>query len=386
MGHNDRIKYGDDVDEHLFSKHINKKVCSEHINDSYIEKYIKENGKPGRCSYCNKKEPVIEFNELLDLLQVGIDFKYEDPANSRYYSKEGEHGYDGDTFNAEQLWYCDKLNISIVNSILNVDLINATNTLSVLCEIDEFSSDSEYKMELWGYFKEIVMHKARFVFHFDKKFDNFFYRNPATILEDIQEYLLHFKCFENLPEGTKLYRCRSHEESGEIANASVIASPPKNVYSNGRMNPAGVSMFYCSESEDLTIKEVVNFKDKKNKYYTTAVFATTKKYRLLDLTNLPDFPSIFDCENNKFIQPLRFLNAFIKDATEPIVEKDSIVEYVPTQIVTEYIKYNPKFGVQGIRYPSAKDRVKSNIVLFLDHEESLDQLNFDPSSIKEHTI
>ena len=65
-----------------------------------------------------------------------------------------------------------------------------------------------------------------------------------------------------------------------------------------------------------------------------------------------------------------------------INKEDSIIEYIPTQIVTEYIRFNPTLDVDGIVYPSSKDSSLKNIVLFYDHKESLEKLNFSETSLK----
>ena len=148
------------------------------------------------------------------------------------------------------------------------------------------------------------------------------------------------------------------------------------------MNPAGISMFYCSKSKDLTVKEVVDYSDGERPFYTTGIFRNQEELRLVDLTNLPKRNSIFDEENNSKIDTFIFLKGFIDDIVKPINSSDLIIEYIPTQIVTEYIRFDPKLNVDGIIYPSSKDRSLKNIVLFFDHDESLSRLNFSSKSLK----
>ena len=81
-----------------------------------------------------------------------------------------------------------------------------------------------------------------------------------------------------------------------------------------------------------------------------------------------------------------FLKAFAKDISKHIHKNDTSIEYVPTQVITEYIKFNPTLKVDGIIYPSAKDNNVSNYVLFMDNEQSLEKLNFHFSSIQINTI
>ena len=78
---------------------------------------------------------------------------------------------------------------------------------------------------------------------------------------------------------------------------------------------------------------------------------------------------------NKYIESILFLKSFVEDAIKPINEKDSIIEYIPTQVVTEYIRYNKELNVQGLIYPSSKNRNKNNIVLFFNNDECIKELS-----------
>jgi len=82
------------------------------------------------------------------------------------------------------------------------------------------------------------------------------------------------------------------------------------------------------------------------------------------------------------IETLFFLKDFVTDILKPIDENDVIIDYIRTQIVTEYITFNPNLKVDGLIYPSSKDNEKENSVLFMDHEESIKNLTFYPKSIQ----
>jgi hypothetical protein len=98
---------------------------------------------------------------------------------------------------------------------------------------------------------------------------------------------------------------------------------------------------------------------------------------LLDLTRLSNIPSIFEEGSSERRHNLLFLRDFLKDFTQPI-KKDGCehVEYVPTQVVAEYIRhiYRHPSGasIDGILYPSAKAKGKSACVLFIDNDSFAD--------------
>ncbi|MCG8806503.1 RES family NAD+ phosphorylase [Tenacibaculum finnmarkense] len=384
---NRNIKPGDDVDYELYDLDTTELVCSQHIKDDYIKKFIQKNGTKGKCDYCDKNINVIELHKVLELIITGIDYLYEDPVNSRYLNKDGLHGFDGNTFDFYDLWYEDYLDLRIENTNLFEDIFKYLENNSLYCNIDEYGSETDFLNDSWSHFNRIVKYKARFVFHFSDIFSNHNLVDPISILDKVQNSIIKFNLITELKENSILYRCRQHTTENEVNLAKHLASTPLNFSkANGRMNPAGISMFYCSKSKDLTIKEVVDSTNKSKPFYTTGIFRNKEKLNLVDLTNLPFAGSIFDSSENIDIDTITFLNGFLKDITKPIDEADSIIEYIPTQIVTEYIRFNPNLNVDGIIYPSSKDNSLKNIVIFYDHDESIDNLDFSKSSLKTESI
>jgi hypothetical protein len=109
--------------------------------------------------------------------------------------------------------------------------------------------------------------------------------------------------------------------------------------------------------------------------YTVGEFETVADRVILDLTNLPGVPSIFE-ESRRDVRPqLIFLNSFVKEFAKPVaLDGSEHVEYVPTQIITEYFRNAFRTGTRlaGIRYPSAQHQGGSSVVLFVDGENFID--------------
>jgi hypothetical protein len=372
--------------EQLYNFDTTEFLCSHHIEEKYIIKFILINGKIRRCSYCKSKRKSLELSEVLKLIVDGINFNYEDPNNTRYYNKDNVYGFDGNIMPFNEMYF--DLGLEINNSELQNDITKYLYNNSLYCRKDEYISESDYYHSAWNNLKEIVKTKARFVFHFEQQFSTYGSANPIDILNKVQNSISHFNLFRSIDASKKLYRCRQHEKENEIdeLGINIASNPTLNCKTNNRMSPAGISMFYSSPHKDICINEVVNFKNKKKPYYTTAFFRPKKTLKLVDLTQIPEIPSAFDKKNNMQIETLFFLKDFIKDISKPIHENDSIIEYVPTQIVTEYIRYNPSLKVDGLIYSSSIDNLKENYVLFMNHEESLKELYFDSKSIKINKI
>jgi hypothetical protein len=364
-------------------------ICGHHLDDDFIKSQILKEGVKGTCSYCgNNNRKVVELSVALKLIVTGLNHLYEDANECRYYNKEGEHGFDGDTMLFYNIWFDDALDLRIDESKLFEDIYEYLNNDLVYCRKDEYSDETDYLNSLWDLFKVTVKHKARFVFHFKDQFTDWMLEDPVNILDRVQYTIVNANLFRIVDVNQKLFRCRQHKLKKEVdkEGKSIAAAPTHLSKLNNRMSPAGISMFYCSPYKEVSIAEVVDLEDKQSPFYTTAYFKSKKELKLVDLTIIPDFPSIFDEKNNHKIDTLRFLKDFVKDISNPIHKNDEVIDYVPTQIVTEYIRFNPDLNIDGIVYPSAKIKGKENYVLFMDNEESLEKLIFYPNSIKINQI
>tara|TARA_R110002167_G_scaffold148089_3_gene340836 strand:- start:460 stop:1629 length:1170 start_codon:yes stop_codon:yes gene_type:complete len=378
-------KPGDPEEGYYFD--IGSFVCRNHFSDNYIDNHIKENGSKSRCSYCGKKRVVIELESVLEILANGLNHIYEDPADGRFLERDSEYGYGGNVMPFYDVWWNDPFDLRIEDNQLLEDIYNQLETDQLYCKRDEFGSHEDFLHDLWNHFKSVLKHKARFAFHFPNTFKRWNLSDPADILHQVEYAILRNDMITELPENSEIYRTRQHQRKDEVFEASHIASLPNFLNkTSGRMNAAGISLFYCSQNKSLTIKEVVSKRRTSNPYYTTAIFKNNQKLRLVDLTKLPDIPSIFDTENNRFRDIIFFMKTFMKEISLPIKNKNSVLDYLPTQVVTEYLRYSTDLDVQGMVYWSSKNPSKKNIVLFYDHEESLENLIFIENSLRTSQI
>jgi hypothetical protein len=143
------------------------------------------------------------------------------------------------------------------------------------------------------------------------------------------------------------------------------------------MSPAGVPMFYAARDELTTLMETPLSGDDEGLMVTLATFETLVEMPVLDLTRLPEVPSLFD-ENRRHLrdEPI-FLHHLTRDISTPI-EKDGMehIEYRPTQVVTEYFRrvFKTKAGrsIMGILYPSSKWKKGKCVVLFVEQKDCCD--------------
>ena len=108
-------------------------------------------------------------------------------------------------------------------------------------------------------------------------------------------------------------------------------------------------------------------------------FCNSKAITLLDLTNIPNVPYLYD-DDYGFIPVVQFLHEFSKIISQPTGENAEL-EYIPTQVFTEYIRRNlHELNLKGIKYQSAENPNGKNLVLFYTNDECIAESNYDGMS------
>jgi hypothetical protein len=82
------------------------------------------------------------------------------------------------------------------------------------------------------------------------------------------------------------------------------------------MAPAGIPLFYSADDTDTALAEVAHAD--RREFFTIGKFATTKPVTVIDLTHVPDIPSIFDPEQGQWQGELIFLNDLVKELRAPV--------------------------------------------------------------------
>jgi hypothetical protein len=163
--------------------------------------------------------------------------------------------------------------------------------------------------------------------------------------------------------------------------------PQQSKYSN-RFSPAGISMFYGSADENTCMIEIG-----KTSNCSIGKWELLQDILIFDLTYkfnfdkgqyfYQKFPSIFDKNRRKYYHDYKFILDFASDISQKIIKNRSEnIDYVPTQIVTEYLRLN-KNNLKGISFFSVHNN-KKNYCLFLDKKQCKNEkiMNVDTSHNK----
>ncbi len=363
-----------------FMKLENKFVCSNHIQDYAVIDFISRNAKEGICSYCYPEDQdgnVVQLEELTYFLEKGITYFFGEANNEgvAYDSEEG--GWLGtNVFDTDDL-LLNELAIDIDDSILFRDISCLLPDYS-WCRKDPYKILEHKELAFdWNRFCDLVKHKIRYTFFLAKSFDSE-RKELNQILFSIGDGVSDLNLTRKIDINTKIYRCRQHNltEAEIAATFDGLTSPPimNAIYPN-RMSPAGISMFYGAFDEETAVTEIYSLTDITEKpYITIGTFNVTKELLIVDFTKLPQL-SRFDETQRKHYYILLFFHSFVNDLSRKIkIDKENHIEYVPTQIMTEYFRYLYSKPIDGIIYNSSKDTHGKCCVLFKDNEESKDYL------------
>ena len=246
----------------------------------------------------------------------------------------------------------------------------------------------------WESFKTLVKYSTRFFFGSmggspdDETLPAAgFFAELARLIAEIPE-IYPSPC----PELYRGRMCATEPDIAEYASATALGPPPPERAAANRMSPAGISMFYGSTDLDTAVAEIGAHSS--YGHAVTGEFTPAREIRLIDLTKLPNLPSIFGSRFAGRYYAILFLREFIHDLTLPIdLDGREHIDYVPTQVFTEYLKYSFPARVDGLMFGSSQGS-GANVVVFYGpkfcsdegSENDYTRLSLDPASVRKHRV
>jgi hypothetical protein len=363
-------------------------VCDQCVADVALKALIAEEAVADRCGFCGREEdrPIAaETDDVLDRVGRSLQREWDDPNNVLFYDSEEESGFIGAAVLDTGEVLGEERVLPFANDSFERFVLDAFIDAQ-WCQRDPYALDPGEALRFgWDGFRQTVKHEARFVFALISHDVDPEVEDPgepvqrgAAMLRELARLIVSYSLVSEIPARRTLYRVRVHDAGEDLRTAAGLGSPPRDRASQSRMSPAGIPMLYCAEDVDTALAETVDPNRDAGKMATVATFRTTADCRVVDLRRLPDVPSIFDPreEGTRERAELGFLHGFRRDVSAPIKDVDRIhIEYVPTQVVSEYIRYLLRDAegraVDGLAYNSAQ-AAGDSAVLFLDGSQCLD--------------
>ena len=350
-----------------------KFVCSGCVNDPFLEAKLDEAAEEEACSFCGTV-PAADLVVLLDEIDAYLKTEYEDPVHSlMYISREG--GYQGTVDPGDDL-ICDLL-YPWFDSEEALEAVASAFADSYWCERDYARLKYDEKLRYgWERFSDEVKHHTRYRFfrRTPEEGDCNDELPPEEMLDELGTLLNRLDLYDVIPTGSAIFRARVADDELPCT-AEELGPPPKGIgMRSNRMSAAGIPMFYGAFDKKTAVLETLDPKIEKGKVITIGTFGTNRDLLTVDLTDLPPFPSPFDRAERHLSRPRAFLGDFTKEFSRP-VERDGHehVEYVPTQVVSEFLRYRHRGTddrpIDGVIYNSAKEGGGKAVVLFVEAEQ-----------------
>lgn len=336
-------------------------LCHHCIADPFLAHEIKAAGKRRSCMGCGRRRLAVPLREVANRIDVAI--------SENYVVNKADEGVDYADLVADVAGVSAEVGEAIQAALSAEHAYDfARNGEENVYEAtyDEAPLDRNPQHSRWQDFKASVRAEARF---FNRQAEEWL----AEIFADIETHadwsgeLVVRTLLPEEPTSTFVRGRVAFDEAELRAFVSrperELGPPPRGMASAGRMNAAGVSVFYGAEELTTCRAEI---RPPVGSHAVFARFSLLRPVRLLDFDVLAAITvegSIFDRNYIRRCDRVAFLRTFGAEISQPVMPRDEAFGYLPTQIVADYIFQ--RLGFDGLFYRSTQaGRAKRNVVLF----------------------
>lgn len=358
-------------------------ICLECIANDRFYEWIARNGRDGKCEVNPKhsgQSRVASASALAEIVDLWFRANYQIGEMEPYFDSSDRMNFDqrGDTYPSI---FCEELGCEeAVVEVLKDHLPDASSR-DIAQGADTFYNDGDL-FELISEYEKREAQKA----------EEFWYENRIYFQwQDFCKAAIYGKRFFGLqaqldelfgdpkefedgalrpiyevPAGQKIFRARllddtSLEEKVRLNPAGELGAPPRDRARAGRMNVEFIPAFYGAFNEDTAVAEI---RPGIGEIIGIGEFEVQQPLRVFDFTV---FSRVRGETLHQAIAHTRyeFIDQMEGEISKPILPYDKQREYIPTQIVAEYL--GECFGCDAVIYRSSMvkeyDKESRNIVL-----------------------
>lgn len=351
---------------------IGEAICLDHIVEPFLKNLATAHVNEYFCTFCTRS-PHADKAPFAVSMDFVADRVFE-AITSRYRSFDDASYYEGEAF--ETALDTAEVVYTVAEGSFDEALseqVLGTITAAIVAPEFWFEEDRSDNLTLsWDQFAETVRRESRFVLMSRPRpgGDNEPPARVARFLEGLLAYAdKSAQMLDVLPVGTRIYRGRMTDDPEQLrsdvekAPAQQLGAAPASRAASGRMSGEGVPLFYAATNVRTAVAEIALHSP-----YDHALigeFITQRPLVILDFTRKPNLPSIYDSARQARRIFVEFVDEFVDAITRPIIlDGRERVDYLPTQVVTEFLRWVPARRIDGIAFPSRADKRGKNIVLF----------------------
>jgi len=359
-----------------------KYICCDCIGDEIVSAEIAAVRKRRACSYCKKKQFAVAIEQLAERVeevyavmvgQAEVQPEFHGDSDKVEYR---QHGDTPETIVSEMLSPdSDEISEDIVG--INAgkhafgvmrdgedDMWDSSSDIYVL----RIPRDPQIK-ETWENFCHSIKHSRRF---FNEEATQWLHEILAPLVEaEAGHKRSAVRIIQPGEADSFVYRGRmanSPEDRTKILKDQIaeLGTAPRARTSSGRMNAAGIPVFYGSFDVATCVAEL---RGPVGGTVVVGKFAITRPLRILDMTRLKDagfFISCFDPDVARKAAYNRFLRGFHDEIKKAVIPGAETLDYLPTQFVAEYLWTRPHPPLDGLIFGSAQisEAAARNVALF----------------------
>lgn len=364
-------------------------VCSCCIGEPWLRKYIAEDGEQHTCHYCGETDTSFSLDTIASLTETAILQHYERtedvPSDLDYtWIKHSDSGWErhGEVITdvIENLLITSPAVAQDIQAMLEERHSGFASDLSG--EECEFEAESHYTErrdedtrayeQMWDQFVHSLKTESRYINTTVLITLGQIFKGLAGMQGSNAPPLL----LEAGPDTTVkgLYRARYSPDQQTLEKILInpdreLGPPPFRMSGTNRMSAKGISVFYGASSPDTAISEI------RPPVGSNVISARFNLIRPLMLLNLPALAylrpqgSMFDPAFIKMCQQIAFLSRLTGRIVTPVMPGDEDFDYLPTQVIAEYLADPTGLNLDGILYPSVQQSGEYspehyNVVLF----------------------
>jgi hypothetical protein len=357
----------------------NRYVCHECTGDSILKGEILAAHTIRTCTYCKKRKRAVS----IEVFAWYIQFAYDELvriADEQMVTDEEEYdfrpvgSFPQDILSEMIEPVFDQISIAVADYLSEKNAFSVhhdgeTNRYDTTSDIYEIQiPDDPRFVRSWGTFCELIKHHER---HFSA--------TATTQLDDILEPVTSGEWPKN-KSAVRIIEPNSPEGvvfRGRLANTArarrdifvrpirSLSAPPPELCTAGRMNPAGISVFYASFDAATCVAEL---RAPVGGNVVVGKFELLKPIRVLDMTILDEASfalSYFDEDLSRSTAFNKFLLGFHDEIKKPVLPGDEHLSYLPTQFIAEYLWAHAEPKFDGVIFGSSQiSNGGRNLVLF----------------------
>lgn len=358
------------------------KVCADCIGEDYLKKWITKSGEVTRCDYCDSDvKPTVEIEDLAEQVHSVLEKHF-------YMTSPEPEGID---LLAAKEGYWEQPGEPVTYVIMN--LVNSSEEIAeaiveylssqydpcgkdALIDPSPYASDSQYEerpidtyefQESWSTFRKEMLANSRFFNQAARGMLEYLFRGIEQLTTRDGQPVVRV-----LRASDCIYRARVAKTDDELTKIlsgapQSLGAPPGIHASAGRMNAEGISVFYGATDAETCIAEI---RAPVGSMVVIGQFHPVRDLRVLDLTLLGKVflqGSFFDSEHTESMSRVHFLKRVVDELSQPVLPGAEAREYLPTQVVAEYLGTHVDMKLDGVVFASSQTTRLDN------HEQSADE-------------